>query len=147
MTVRLFVYGTLAPGDEAWPVLEPWVVGEPVADAVAGRLYDTGRGYPAATFEGDDSEATEGEWSVESTHENAEAIGDLVHGIVVTLDPARAAVAFDALDRYEGHEYERISVRTETGLDAATYVWIAALTGCRPVPGGRWKDRPDGRAT
>ena len=42
MTDRLFVYGTLAPGDEAWPVLEPWVVGEPVADAVAGRLYDTG---------------------------------------------------------------------------------------------------------
>ena len=127
MTVRLFVYGTLAPGDEAWSVLEPWVVGEPVADAVAGRLYDTGRGYPAATF--------------------SEAAGNLVHGTVVSLDAARASVAFDTLDRYEGHEYERISVRTETGLDAATYVWIATLTGCRPVPGGRWKDRPDGRAT
>jgi gamma-glutamylcyclotransferase (GGCT)/AIG2-like uncharacterized protein YtfP len=126
LTVRLFVYGTLAPGDEAWPVLERWVVGEPVDDAVAGRLYDTGRGYPAATFE---------------------TIGSLVYGTVVTLDPARASVAFETLDRYEGHEYERISVRTETGLDAATYVWIAPLSGCRPVPGGRWKDRPDGRAT
>jgi len=128
-------------------VLEPWVVGEPVADAVAGRLYDTGRGYPAATFEGDDSEATEGERSAESTHENAEEAGSLVHGTVVTLDPARAPAALDILDRYEGHEYERISVRTETGLDAATYVWIAPLTGCEPVPGGRWKDRPDGRGT
>jgi gamma-glutamylcyclotransferase (GGCT)/AIG2-like uncharacterized protein YtfP len=126
LTDRLFVYGTLAPGDEAWPVLEPWVVGEPVADAVAGRLYDTGRGYPAATFE---------------------TLGSLVHGTVVTLDPARAPAALDILDRYEGHEYERISVRTETGLDAATYVWIAPLTGCKPVPGGRWKDRPDGRGT
>ncbi|HET9729474.1 MAG TPA: hypothetical protein VFR41_08655 [Acidimicrobiia bacterium] len=27
---RLFVYGTLLPGEEAWTVLEPWVVGEPV---------------------------------------------------------------------------------------------------------------------
>jgi gamma-glutamylcyclotransferase (GGCT)/AIG2-like uncharacterized protein YtfP len=136
LTLRLFVYGTLAPRHEAWPVLEPWVVGEPRADAVAGRLYDTGRGYPAATF------AHKGD------------AGSLVHGTVVTLDPARASVALDTLDRYEGDEYERISVRTESGLEAATYVWIAPLTGCRPVPGGRWKDRPpaktrrpDGRGT
>ncbi|MDP9335511.1 MAG: gamma-glutamylcyclotransferase [Actinomycetota bacterium] len=121
MTVRLFVYGTLAPGDEAWPVLEPWVVGEPLADAVAGWLYDTGRGYPAAVF------LDEGR--------------SLVHGTVVTLDPAAASVALDTLDRYEGPEYERISVRTETGVEAATYVWIAPLTGCRPVAGGRWRDR------
>ena len=127
MTVRLFVYGTLAPGDEAWPLLEPWVVGDPRADAVAGCLYDTGRGYPAATF----------------THDG----GDVVRGMVVTLDPARAPAALDTLDRYEGPEYERISVRTETGLEAATYVWIAPLTGCELIPGGRWKDRQVGRGT
>ncbi|MDQ1458173.1 MAG: hypothetical protein QOH28_3793 [Actinomycetota bacterium] len=121
MTVRLFVYGTLAPGDEAWPVLEPWVVGEPFADAAAGCLYDTGRGYPAATFQ----------------HNRR----SLVHGTVVTLDPARASLALDTLDRYEGDEYERVSVRTESGVEAATYVWIASLTGCRLVPGGRWRDR------
>jgi gamma-glutamylcyclotransferase (GGCT)/AIG2-like uncharacterized protein YtfP len=125
LTVRLFVYGTLAPGDEAWPVLEPWIVGKPVADAVAGCLYDTRRGYPAATFSSG---------------------GDvLVHGTVVTLDPARAPAALDTLDRYEGPEYERISVRTEAGLEVATYAWIAPLTGCTPLPGGRWKDRHDGR--
>jgi gamma-glutamylcyclotransferase (GGCT)/AIG2-like uncharacterized protein YtfP len=121
LTVRLFVYGTLAPGDEAWPVLEPWVVGEPFPDAAVGCLYDTGRGYPAATFE-----------------HNGQS---LVHGTVVTLDPARASVALDTLDRYEGDEYERISVRTESGVEAATYVWIASLAGCRLVPGGRWRDR------
>ncbi len=120
MTVRLFVYGTLAPGHDAWPVLEPWVVGEPLAEAVVGCLYDTGRGYPDATFPNDSR--------------------SLVHGTVVTLDPARVSVALDTLDRYEGHEYERISVRTETGLEAATYVWIAPLTGCRLVAGGRWRD-------
>jgi gamma-glutamylcyclotransferase (GGCT)/AIG2-like uncharacterized protein YtfP len=121
LNVRLFVYGTLAPGDEAWPVLEPWVVGEPFADAAVGCLYDTGRGYPAATFEHNG-------WS-------------LVHGTVVTLDPARASVALDTLDGYEGDEYARISVRTESGVEAATYVWIASLTGCRLIPGGRWRDR------
>jgi gamma-glutamylcyclotransferase (GGCT)/AIG2-like uncharacterized protein YtfP len=121
LTVQLFVYGTLAPGDEAWPVLEPWVVGEPFADAAVGCLYDTGRGYPAATFLPDGR--------------------SLVHGTVVTLDPARASVALDTLDRYEGDEYERVSVRTERGVEAATYVWIASLTGCRLVPGGRWRDR------
>ena len=90
MTVRLFVYGTLAPGYDAWPVLEPWVTGEPFADAAVGCLYDTGRGYPAATFEGHDSEATEGERSVESTQKNRTCGWSLVHGTVVTLDPARS---------------------------------------------------------
>jgi gamma-glutamylcyclotransferase (GGCT)/AIG2-like uncharacterized protein YtfP len=127
LSVRLFVYGTLAPGHDAWPVLEPWVVGESLADAVTGRLYDTGRGYPAATFEPDpDPDRAE----------------PLVHGTVVTLDPARAPAALRALDRYEGREYERITVRTQAGLDVATYAWTAPLTGCRPLGAGRWVDRP-----
>jgi len=119
LTIRLFVYGTLAPGFDAWPVLESWLIGATRADAVAGRLYDTGRGYPAATFGRFDTDG-------------------LVHGTVVVLDPERAGVALAELDRYEGHEYRRISVRTEAGLEAATYAWIAPLTGCRPLPGGRW---------
>jgi gamma-glutamylcyclotransferase (GGCT)/AIG2-like uncharacterized protein YtfP len=121
LTVRLFVYGTLAPGREAWPVLAAWVIGAPATDAVAGRLYDTDRGYPGATF-GPDSDGA----------------GALVHGTIVTLDPDRAPAAFAALDRYEGAEYERITVRTEAGVEAATYAWIAPLTGCRPVESGRF---------
>jgi gamma-glutamylcyclotransferase (GGCT)/AIG2-like uncharacterized protein YtfP len=117
VTDRLFVYGTLAPGNDAWSVLEPWVVGEPVADAVAGQLYDTGRGYPGATFG---------------------AGPNLVHGRVVLLGEPDAALA--ALDRYEGDEYARITVRTRAGVDVAAYAWTAPLTGCRPVPGGRWRD-------
>jgi gamma-glutamylcyclotransferase (GGCT)/AIG2-like uncharacterized protein YtfP len=122
LNVWLFVYGTLAPGRDAWPVLERWVVGEPQADSVAGRLYDTGRGYPAATF-------------------RATGAG-VVHGTVVTLDPDRTDRALAALDRYEGNEYERITVRTRNGLDAATYAWIAPLSGCRPVDDGRWNEGP-----
>jgi gamma-glutamylcyclotransferase (GGCT)/AIG2-like uncharacterized protein YtfP len=123
VTDRLFVYGTLAPGNDAWAVLAPWVVGDADPDAVAGRLYDTGRGYPGATFG---------------------PAPDLVHGMVVIL--GRPAAALAALDRYEGDEYARISVRTQTGLDVATYAWTAALTGCRLVAGGRWRDPETRRA-
>jgi gamma-glutamylcyclotransferase (GGCT)/AIG2-like uncharacterized protein YtfP len=118
---RIFVYGTLLPGHDAWPVLEPWVRGVPQADAVAGCLYDTGRGYPAATFPA-----------------GGDADGSVVHGVVVALDPLRTDAALVALDRYEGSEYRRVPVRTEAGTECETYTWIATLEGCRPVPGGRF---------
>jgi gamma-glutamylcyclotransferase (GGCT)/AIG2-like uncharacterized protein YtfP len=117
VTDRLFVYGSLAPGHDAWSVLEPWVVGAPDADAVPGRLYDTGRGYPGATFEPG---------------------AGLVHGTVVVLREPEVALA--ALDRYEGDEYARITVRTRAGVDVASYAWTAPLTGCRLVDDGRWPD-------
>lgn len=125
MTNRLFVYGTLAPGRSAWSVIAAWATGTPSEDRVAGALYDTGRGYPAAVFDGP------GE-TVDT--------GNAVHGYVVELDPAGAAEAFTTLDRYEGPEYERTVVRTERGVEVATYAWIAPLAGCRPVPGGRWEE-------
>jgi len=137
VTLRLFVYGTLVPGRAAWEILEPWVVGTPESDAVAGRLYDTGRGYPAATFSGGDA---------------GDDSPGVVHGTVVVLDPERAPAALADLDHYEGPEYRRVTVRTERGVEAAAYAWIAPLTGCRAVDGGHWADwahtesrREDGR--
>jgi gamma-glutamylcyclotransferase (GGCT)/AIG2-like uncharacterized protein YtfP len=115
----VFVYGTLVPGAEAWPRLQRWCTGEPRPDAVPGLLYDTGRGYPAATF--------------------AAAATGLVHGVVVEIEPRRAGEAMARLDRYEGPEYERIEVRTTAGADVFTYAWIAPLDGCVPVPDGRWR--------
>ena len=44
---HLFVYGTLKPGHERWPLLAEHVVAEPVEAAVAGALRDTGFGWPA----------------------------------------------------------------------------------------------------
>ena len=117
----LFVYGTLTPDGDAWRILEPWVVGDPCPDAVRGTLYDTGRGYPCATFDA--------------------AAPGFVHGVVVVLDPARAHEALAALDRYEAAEYARVEVRTETGTAAATYVWTAPLDRCAAVPGGAWPAR------
>ena len=49
----LFVYGTLRPGEVRWRHLAPYVVGEGRAASVAGELYDTGLGYPAAMFGGE----------------------------------------------------------------------------------------------
>jgi gamma-glutamylcyclotransferase (GGCT)/AIG2-like uncharacterized protein YtfP len=115
---RLFVYGTLMPDGGAWEVLAPWTVGDAVIDAVPGVLYDTGRGYPAATFAAD--------------------AAALVHGVVVRLDPGRATAALAALDRYEAEEYERVTVCTRAGVEVTTYAWVAPLDRCRAVSGGRW---------
>lgn len=119
--MKLFVYGTLTPTGGAWRLLERWIVGAAEADAVRGTLYDTGRGYPCATFD--------------------PAAPGLVHGVVVQLDPARAHDALAVLDRYEAEEYARIEVRTESGTDAATYVWTAPVDRCAAVPGGTWPAR------
>lgn len=44
---HLFVYGTLMPGHERWPLLAEYVVADPVAATVAGYLRDSGHGWPA----------------------------------------------------------------------------------------------------
>ena len=46
---RVFVYGTLMPGQSRWPLLEKFIDGEPHPAFVRGTLYDTGVGYPALT--------------------------------------------------------------------------------------------------
>lgn len=114
----LFVYGTLVPGDVAWPRLERWTVGRPRAASVPGALYDTGHGYPAATFAAD--------------------APTVVHGVVVELDPARTDEALRALDRYEGPDYERVRVCTTDGTEVFTYTWIAPLDDCSAIADGRW---------
>ena len=111
---RLFVYGTLTPDGGAWELLEPWTVGAAEPDAVPGTLYDTGRGYPAATFD--------------------PASTGLVRGVVVALDASRSEAALIALDRYEAHEYARIVVRTVSGVLAVTYVVaVGRASGAGPA--------------
>jgi gamma-glutamylcyclotransferase (GGCT)/AIG2-like uncharacterized protein YtfP len=115
VTVELFVYGTLAPGEVSWPLLAPHVL-EARPNATPGVLYDTRRGYPGAVFRPGP---------------------EVVHGWSCTLaDPPLAAL--ETLDAFEGDEYERITVRCRDGTDALTYQWIAPLDGLRPVRGGNW---------
>jgi gamma-glutamylcyclotransferase (GGCT)/AIG2-like uncharacterized protein YtfP len=110
--IVMFVYGTLAPGQRAWPLIARYVT-QRTENAVPGTLYDTGRGYPGAVF-------TPGD--------------DLVRGWCCTLaDPPLAD-----LDAFEGDEYERVTVRCIDGTEAIAYHWTASLVGCCPVTNGRW---------
>ena len=113
---RVFVYGTLLPGEERWPLLEPFAVGWE-ATTVEGCLYDTGYGFPALVLGGEGA---------------AE-----VPGVAVDLDPERAAAAVRLLDRIEGagHLYRRVDVVTRVG-PAFTYEWLGGTDGMLRIE--RW---------
>ena len=119
----LFVYGTLLPGEERWELLEPFVVGPGSPDSVAGTLYDTGEGYPAASFEAGDGR---------------------VVGQVFRLDAARLSEALELLDEVEDAVlglYRRVRVVTDAGLDVWTYQYGTGLQ-LTPIDGGDWLSHP-----
>ncbi len=114
---RVFVYGTLMPGELRWPALRPFAVGWEPATA-CGRLWDTAMGYPAARFgpEGGDG---------------------LIPGFLVTLDESRLSGAIYTLDRIEGEGvlYRRVTVATSGG-DAISYEWLGSVDHLAPLPEG-----------
>jgi gamma-glutamylcyclotransferase (GGCT)/AIG2-like uncharacterized protein YtfP len=114
-TVEVFVYGTLVPGGRWHDVVAPWVLDQRPAE-VRGQLYDTGRGYPAATFGG---------------------VGTgLVRGVVLTLRDPAAALAH--LDGFEGVEYGRAGVETIDGALVLAYEWRAGTASFVAITGGTW---------
>lgn len=117
---HLFIYGTLRAGDVRWPMLEPFVIDHGWDDAVPGRLFDTGLGYPAAVF--------------------ASADTTFVHGRTVTLLTASLQQALEALDIEEDTVeglYRRIIVTTRRGVDAWAYAYGTGLD-LTPIPSGDW---------
>lgn len=119
----VFVYGTLLPGEERWPILAQFVVGPGHPTTVRGHLYDTGEGYPAAAFE---------------------LGGGDVRGQVFRLDAARLTEAFAVLDEVEDAVlglYRRVRVTTAEGLEAWAYQHGTGLT-LTPIPGGDWRGHP-----
>ncbi|HEY2191074.1 MAG TPA: gamma-glutamylcyclotransferase family protein [Actinomycetospora sp.] len=114
---RVFVYGTLQPGASAWWRLAPgardwWPA------VTAGRVHDTGRGYPAL----------------------ARDAAGVARGHVVELaDPARD---LPALDAYEGPGYRRERIAVYRAANAAERsAAAAAVTGSGssgPVPELCW---------
>jgi gamma-glutamylcyclotransferase (GGCT)/AIG2-like uncharacterized protein YtfP len=111
----LFVYGTLQPGQPAWPLLAGHTVGRPRRATVAGRVCDTGRGYPALL--------------PDPAH--------VAQGWLVTLRETPVLLA--RLDRYESVEYRRIRVAATTADGARiacwTYLWTAETSTLTPVHG------------
>jgi gamma-glutamylcyclotransferase (GGCT)/AIG2-like uncharacterized protein YtfP len=118
---RIFVYGTLMPGERLWPALAPFAVAWEEVTA-AGSTWDTGRGYPCVRFD---------------------AGGGAVPGVLVTLDPARLTAAVDLLDEIEeeGSLYRRVEVST-TGGPAWAYEWLGSTDGLTVLPDGWPRTRP-----
>lgn len=122
----MFVYGTLRPGEERWPLLAPFIVDEGWDDAVPGRLYDTGHGYPGATFLPDDP--------------TGNGTTDLVIGRTVHLLTASLTRALEVLDHEEDIVeglYRRVLVTTRTGTLAWAYEWADSLD-LAPIASGDW---------
>jgi gamma-glutamylcyclotransferase (GGCT)/AIG2-like uncharacterized protein YtfP len=113
--MRIFVYGTLMPGEPLWPALTRYARRWTAASA-PGRLWDTGHGYPGVRFA---------------------AGGEAVPGVVVDLEDDRVAEAIEVLDEIEeeGRLYRRVEVVTSVG-PAFAYEWLGAVDGLRPLPDG-----------
>ena len=118
---HLFVYGTLQPGDVRWSFLAPYVADEGVPDAVDGRVYDTGRGYPAACFD---------------------QLGTIA-GRTYALRTDRLEQALQVIDEEESSvegRYVRVAVTTATGLRAWAYEYGSGLD-LTPIESGDWSHR------
>lgn len=115
---RVFVYGTLMPGEPLWPALAPFAVAWEEVSA-AGRVWDTGNGYPGVFFDG----------------------AGAVPGVLVVLDADRVDAAVALLDgiEEEGTLYRRVEVAT-TGGPAWAYEWLGPTAGLSPLPDG-WPRR------
>jgi len=110
----VFVYGTLMPGHLRWDLIRGWVAAVGAA-TVAGGLYDTGSGYPAARFDEPGR----------------------VEGWLLTLHPAGRPAALRAFDQIEGPQYRRVAVTTLAGDEAIGYEWVASTDGLVRLD-GRW---------
>lgn len=122
---HVFVYGTLRPGESRWHHLEPYVLDEGVADVVAGHLYDTGQGYPAALFAADDA--------------TAPTIVGRTFGLLTMSLPQ----ALEHLDEVEGAVlglYRRMVVTTRAGIRAWAYEYGGGLD-LVPIESGDWSWR------
>jgi gamma-glutamylcyclotransferase (GGCT)/AIG2-like uncharacterized protein YtfP len=118
---HLFVYGTLQPGHVRWSFLAPYVADDGVPDAVDGRVYDTGRGYPAARF---DEAGT-------------------IAGRTYALRTDRLEQALQVIDAEESSvegRYVRVAVTTATGLRAWAYEYGSGLD-LTPIESGDWSHR------
>lgn len=138
-TTHLFAYGTLLPGDVRWPLLAAFVVDDGWPDEVAGTLYDTGLGYPAAVFTHDALVTAPEDQPLADTGQSRYA--GIIRGRSFVLLDTSLDHALSVLDDEEDTVaglYRRVLVRTAT-----TTAWAYAYgTGLQlePIPSGDWLD-------
>ena len=137
MIARLFLYGTLMPGEARWPLLAPLVApaeperaeperaeperAEPERAEAAGYLYRTPYGWPAAVFD--------------------PAASSAVPGLAVTLqDPGRALAVLDEIEGTSAGLFHRRLITTSAGPCWA-YHWPGQTSGFQAIT--RWKPRAE----
>ena len=105
MTSRVFVYGTLQPGQPRWPLLAPFGIQVGSLARARGALFDTGYGWPAAVFDADAAEE--------------------VPGVVVAVRAElleEALVALDEVEGVDGGLFQRVVIDVD-GLSCWAYHW------------------------
>jgi gamma-glutamylcyclotransferase (GGCT)/AIG2-like uncharacterized protein YtfP len=119
---RLFVYGTLRPGQAAWALVAGHVV-RSVPGTVRGAMYAFPLGYPGLV----DGDGT-------------------VQGELLWLADLDAALPL--LDDYEGDDFARVVRAVELADGSRVTAWCYVLSdpssvsvaGAIEVPGGDWID-------
>ncbi|MEZ5280150.1 MAG: DUF480 domain-containing protein [Acidimicrobiales bacterium] len=125
---KIFLYGTLIPGEERWAHLEPYVV-DSLPDTARGLLYQTDFGYPAARFD------------------CTNTIGATIHGVTVTIDADIADECMELLDEVEAAEvglFHRVVVVTGSGETAWSYQYGTGLDRLEPIDSGSWVQHTTG---
>lgn len=122
--IRVFVYGTLLPGESNHHIAAPYLTAEPpVPGSIRGRLYDAGP-YPGLV---------------------PDPRGPLVYGMWLTVT-SEGLIAMDQLEEYYGpgdsrNDYDRILARDAHGeLEGYVYVWSDGR-GFPVIQSGRWKSK------
>ena len=120
MIARLFVYGTLMPGEARWPLLAPLATpAEPERAQATGRLYRTPYGWPAAVFD--------------------PAASSAVPGLVVTLrDPGRTLPVLDEIEGTGAGLFQRRLITTTAGQCWA-YHWSRQTSDFQAIT--QWSGR------
>jgi gamma-glutamylcyclotransferase (GGCT)/AIG2-like uncharacterized protein YtfP len=109
---KVFLYGTLMPGESRWHLVEPFVTDHCPA-VVRGRLYDTGRGFPAARFDQ----------------------AGQVEGVLATITPGHESQLLAALRAIGGGLYRIVRVTTDHQFEAIAQQWRGDTDGLSPLHG------------
>ncbi|MGH8991701.1 MAG: gamma-glutamylcyclotransferase family protein [Acidimicrobiia bacterium] len=110
----------MMPGQARWRHLRPFADSWRPATC-RGRLWDTGRGYPAAIF----------------------GPGGEIPGVAVVLKRGVIEEAVRLLDEIEGEGqlHRRVEIATSAG-PAVTYEWLGSTAGLLPLANG-WPPEPE----
>lgn len=124
VTLKLFTYGTLRPGERNYDMMQPAIIGTSSPGRARGCLFDTGVGYPVM--------------SLRRCDPYCRTAGDVVQ---VNM---KSYAWHDILTMEVGAGYDirRIDVDCRgKQVGCLAFVWPYSTRDMRPVPSNDWKER------